>query len=240
MENTLPTELNASIRSPKDLSDLPDPGEQSSCNAKTSIGNRTVTLFSRPLSESNPSLSPPISTYSPNPSPDEALKTPLREAGGHHKHILDCSNSSSSVYSSIASDLTLTPPAAPSQSLVVAARKHSNEIREANSTKRRRRRRQHYTKDAELSSVLVKVTTNKNKSPISFDDDEDDHFSWNNRKTTTDETALPFLVAQEQSMSPEERTKQYWEWCYGKGTSVDTSLVANSFSANRMPPSKGW
>lgn len=250
MENAIPTELNASLQ-PPETSTLELNSLKVSNYDSRSVG-LTETVVHQPLSESKSSViapmspttrSPPISPHFSKPDKDEAVKTPVRN-GGYHKHILDYPYSSSSVDSSVANDVTLTPPAAPLQSLVVAAKRHSSEIREANNSKRRRRRRQHYTMDTELSSILVRATSNS-KSAISSLCDEGDDFSWNDSKVvaTTESSPvdkLPFLLSEGQIMSPEEKTKKYWEWCYGAGEPRDASVTFGSFSAKRMPPSKGW
>jgi hypothetical protein len=49
---------------------------------------------------------------------------------------------------------------------------------------------------------------------------------------------LPFLFSQ-QKVSPMEKTKHYWEWCYGKGTTIELSTT-QGWSAKRSPPAKGW
>lgn len=202
-------------------------------------------------SSTHPTMSPPITPLSSTVPTEDTVETPIPYVG-QYRHTLNCSySSSSSVDSALTSnsDVTLTPPIEPSQSLAIAAKRHSIELRAANNTKRRRRRRQQYTEDAE-PSILVSATTDPRPSR-SFDDNQDDAIRLHTRRPSLaselethdslDESKnFPGLVAEGQMLSPEERTRKYWEWCYGKGTFANASAVAGSFSAKRLPPQKGW
>jgi hypothetical protein len=187
--------------------------------------------------------SPPASPRIPKLGIEDLVNTPTRN-GRHHKHIIDCSIFSSSVDCNGASDIILTPPVASSQSLVVAAKRHSSAIREANGSKRRRRRRQQYSNSLDLSSIFVRVTANP-KSAISYFGVKDDNFACDDIKVDATKEFPPMekmtlSYCQAKMMSPEVMTKTYWEWCYGKGTTAAEPIPSNSFSAKRMPPSKGW
>jgi hypothetical protein len=171
----------------------------------------------------------------------DSVKKTIRD-GGRHKQILECPYSPLTAGYSATSDCTLTPPVKPSQSLVVAAKRHSNAIREANDSKRRRWRRQQCFKNDEFCSILLRATP---KPSISSSVVKDDKFAWNGANVAA-ATAFSMneklRVSDEQAkmISPKEKTQKYWEWCYGVGTTSNKPITSNSFSAKRVPPSKGW
>ena len=59
------------------------------------------------------------------------------------------------------------------------------------------------------------------------------------REDTDVREGLPFLFSQEE-ISPVERTRQYWEWCYGKGATIELAGSKGAWSAKRDAPTKGW
>jgi hypothetical protein len=201
--------------------------------------SRSQSFPNASISQSMASPAPAPTLHLPNQDIEDLIKTPIRNAD-HHKHILDCTYTSSSVDSSFSSDITLTPPATTSQPLAVAAKRHSSDIREANDRKRRRRRRRQYSKNLDFSSILPRAATNQ-KSTISVVGDNDGNdIAVDGTTALSIEEKMSLSDFQANMMSPEEKTKKYWEWCYGKGTVFDESISSRSFSANRMPPSKGW
>ncbi|KAG7371063.1 hypothetical protein IV203_019633 [Nitzschia inconspicua] len=253
-ENVMPTDLNASTSTTfKNQKMNTDRWKESNCNADAKSDSKE-SILRTPLLDSKQTTNPSTSSSTKKSSPrtsahwahsppqitEAVTKTPVRQ-GRYHKNNVP--------YTSFAAefsiDITLTPPARPSQSLSVASKRNSSEIRQANTTKRRRCRQKQDSKDTVLSSILITATTNPKSSPNS-----NEEFLLNDRQTRTtsehnhgdlsdDNTKFPFLVDQGHFLSQKERTKQYWEWCYGKRTLVDNSNGSGSFSAKRMPPTKG-
>lgn len=117
---------------------------------------------------------------------------------------------------SFSSDFAITPPAAGPRPLVVSAKRVGQDVRREH-TKRRRASRRVAKSDSGLN------LWNPTQSQESSDEDEED---------------LPFLFPQSE-VTPGEQTKQYWEWCYGKGQKIELK-PEQSWSAKRAPPAKGW
>ena len=65
----------------------------------------------------------------------------------------------------------------------------------------------------------------------SSDEEEDD-----NKRVRE---SLPFLFTKDE-VSPIDRTRHYWEWCYGKGSTIELTDIQKGWSAKREPPAKGW
>jgi hypothetical protein len=291
-ENDLPSKLNVSLSSSPSISFTSTQGRPLSKHDATERG-RIFTQGdhhrgSKKIMQSAP-LSPPASmnASATQEHHDRLWQTPKQQVqqdalvGQHHKHLLvdysysSASSMDSSMSSSMANgtsplDLTLTPPQATTtiqhSSLMVAAKRHGNELRDANNSEsRRRRRRRRLSKDAKVTSVLVQATSGNtgNRTPAkaaknlaSFDDDDEDEYTWWNESKEDDESSeddapMEFLTGQAALMSPEERTRKYWEWCYGdasssavsqtiSGIATTTRGVTSSFSAKRVPPLKGW
>lgn len=139
------------------------------------------------------------------------------------------SNHHSSIGGGGSCSSTLTPPAPPFRQLVVSAKRLGQDVRRKHSSKRRRRRRP-------LSGV------------------EDEEYDNNYYSSSSDEemsqarAGLPFLFGQQpEILTPLEKTRHYWEWCYGKvedpqQLSAAMAMTAStpSWSAKRAPPAKGW
>jgi hypothetical protein len=121
---------------------------------------------------------------------------------------------------------TLTPPTSCSRPLMVSAKRLGQDVRREHS----KRRRPSSRRDQEDEGG----TNLWNASPKTQEDDEE-------------EEELPFLFA-----SDPKSHQQYWEWCYGKGETIDlqattptgatskTISIPGSWSAQRKPPAKGW
>jgi hypothetical protein len=124
------------------------------------------------------------------------------------------------------SDFSLTPPAPDPRPLGVSAKRLGQEVRRKHGKRRRRRRRSNNTPASTSNNQAVLGLWNDD--PQMFCDSSDD----------SDEQ-LPFLFSSSQPrLSPQERKKQYWEWCYGK-TTIELNPPP-SWSASRAPPSKSW
>ena len=211
-------------------------------------------------------------------TPEQQVQTAPHNSsvGQHHKHLLvdlsvssaDTSMSSNTTATNSPSDLTLTPPPSSQASLMVEAKRHGNELREANNSESRRRRRRRLSRDTEVTSVLIQATTDTNgsshqtptkrskRTAASREDEHDvEQEFWlgsrnDDSSSSEDDTPLEFLTGKAALMSSEERTKKYWEWCYGKSNASSllqqlpsTSSSSNArpgFSAKRAPPLKGW
>jgi hypothetical protein len=117
---------------------------------------------------------------------------------------------------SFSSDISITPPVTGHQVLKVSAKRLGQDVRREHS--KRRRPSQRVAGDS--SGLNLWNTTPSQES--SEDEDED----------------LLFLYPQPE-ISPGERTKHYWEWCYGKGHTIELK-PEQSWSAKRVQPTKGW
>jgi hypothetical protein len=116
---------------------------------------------------------------------------------------------------SFSSDFSITPPVTGHQLLMVSAKRLGQDVRREHSKRRRPSRRV----AGDSNDLNLWNTTPSQES--SEDEDED----------------LLFLFPQPK-ISPGEQTKHYWEWCYGKGHTIE--LKPESWSAKRVPPAKGW
>jgi hypothetical protein len=164
----------------------------------------------RVLSDKASSENAPLSP-SPSISSLEPVKSPL----------------SSDIFSeSSCSDSTLTPPATGPRPLVVSAKRLGQDVRRKHS--KRRRRRRGVAKNQNNGFCLWKDTDQETGTSQDSSSDEDD---------LDVRAGLPFLFSQ-QEVSPMEKTKHYWEWCYGKGTTIELSTT-QGWSAKRAPPTKG-
>lgn len=196
----------------------------------------------------------------------QSLESPVPESSSvaqHHPHLLTLSYSSSSSFETdTSSDFSLTPPASNMRSpLLLSAKRHGNEVRQQHSKRRRRRTRRPANQASSSIAENVAGTTG------SYDDDTGPFFgSWNgddhdiahggsladasspgsgsamldsSEEDEPHQTMLPFPY-DTKGLSTNEAIKQYWEWCYGKGTTIQLPLHAGAFSAARVPPLKGW
>jgi len=110
------------------------------------------------------------------------------------------------------STFSLTPPTRSPAPLVVSAKRLGSEVRR-NHSKRRKGR---MWDDKENSSFNVTSWRAENEL-----DDEDK------------EEGLPPV----EHLSPQERTRRYWKWCYGDSAEP---MPQSSWSASRAPPEKSW
>jgi hypothetical protein len=199
-----------------------------------------------------------VNTNDDDYSSAAAVQTPVSvHHGQHHRYLLSLSSpfsssSSSSSFdadTSTCSDFSLTPPVAKSQPLVVANKRFSSELRRQHSKKRRRRRRRQH-QEQQQSSSEDDIPQQRMSYDDEDDDDDDDYFGWkddNDRPSSLvdsssgedEDEGLPFLFDKGE-LSPSEMNKKYWEWCYGKGETVELPLDLGGFSSKRNPPTKGW
>ena len=135
---------------------------------------------------------------------------------------------------SFTSDCSITPPATGPRPLVVSAKRLGQDVRREHSKRRRPSRRVNrgdnkngfcLWKDHNTPSASTQTTTATTTSYYSSDDEHE-------------QGDLPFLFDRTK-VSETEQNRHYWEWCYGKEVTVDLK-AEKSFSAQRVPPKKGW
>jgi hypothetical protein len=120
------------------------------------------------------------------------------------------------------SDWTLTPPTTGLRPLVVSAKRLGKDVRRKHS--KRRRCRSRAAKNG--NGFCLWQESHDSTTPAESSSDEDE--------------ALPFLFSQQEVVSPSEKKKQYWEWCYGKEEIEPSLSTQEGWSAKRAPPAKGW
>jgi hypothetical protein len=200
---------------------------------------------------------PSSSSETVNPS---NLQPPLPESvseSNYHPHVLSLGSLKER---NIEYSLT-QPESSPRRPLVIPAKRHGNEVRRHNSKRRRQWRRR--SSNRMSSPVAPKSDGNvhnigDNGSFWLWKDDNDDigdggsdaegssssAGSDNGMFDSSDDdepyrNTLPFLF-NAKDVSSNEANKQYWDWCYGNGATVELPLNAGAFSAARVPPLKGW
>jgi hypothetical protein len=133
--------------------------------------------------------------------------------------------------------VTTTPPMSSPAPLMVSAKRLGAEVRR-NHSKRHRGR---------ITSSPDKENDSDNDAPSAWvlsshwqDDDEhvDDPVGRSSLSSTGsdgDDELRSFFI---EKLSPSERNKHYWRWCYG--TDAAPVLTQRSWSASRAPPTKSW
>lgn len=112
------------------------------------------------------------------------------------------------------SDSTHSPPTATPRSMAVCSKRVGNDVRREHSKRRRPSPR-----------------INKHGSAVNLWSD-----TCSQASTDTEDDDFELLFTS--SPNP-DKTKQYWEWCYGKDAASAVSH-RQSWSAKRLAPAKGW
>jgi hypothetical protein len=138
---------------------------------------------------------------------------------------------SADIYYSDASsgDWSLTPPVTGPRPHLVSAKRFGQDVRRKHSKRRKCRTGRGKAKEDNNGFCLWKDANPEARAPHIQSSDEEDN-------DVREE--LPFLFTQ-QEVSPMDKTRKYWEWCYGKGTTIELSGV-QGWSATRAPPAKSW
>jgi hypothetical protein len=124
---------------------------------------------------------------------------------------------------------SLTPPVTGARPLVGSAKRLGNDVRRKHSKRRKCRTHRGKAKEENNGFCLWKDSNPETKASHMESSDEEDNDV---------REGLPFLFAQREVSSMDE-TRKYWEWCYGKGTTIELSGV-KGWSATRAPPAKSW
>lgn len=132
-----------------------------------------------------------------------------------------------SILSDASSDYSVTPPATGPRPLVVSAKRLGQDVRRKHSKRRRCRSRRGQAKTQ--NGFCLWKDTDRDSTPSQDSSSDED---------CGERAGLPFLFS-EQEVSPKDKTRHYWEWCYGKGDTIELSME-QGFSAKRAPPARGW
>jgi hypothetical protein len=212
-----------------------DPGIEIEPLADPANDSPPTSTYMRPSVHAPSPLPPPLQQHNPNlhkrrtlpnkaswinaplsPSPNEQQVDPMKSP---------CPTQILSGTPSSNSDFSVTPPATGPRPLVVSAKRLGQDMRRKHSKRRRRRREP--TTNGNNGFCLWKEEGDEASTPHPESSDEDADVR----------ERLPFLFDRKE-VSPIEKTKHYWEWCYGKGTTIE--LNSDAWSAKRAPPTKGW
>ena len=118
--------------------------------------------------------------------------------------------------SSDSSDYDLTPPPAVPRSTGVSSKRVGNDVRREHSKRRRPSPRVN-----KCGGGGVSLCSDGCSQASTDTEDDDFEFVFSN------------------SPNQQDRTKQYWEWCYGQDNTASRS-PGQSWSAKRVAPAKGW